>query len=236
VVWSENTITWTNRPAVTSGAIEDKAAISSGSWVEYNVALVVTGNGTYSFRLAQTSTDGVDFRSREYSDSTLRPQLVVTTIQAAPPPPPPPPPPPGPGPSPPGNGSPGSPLNPPGPFTPLGSTDRAAPKLVLGGPSAQRLLRGALRLTARCDEQCTVAASAKLKIGRTSGLFKTSSAARVVAAGAKATLKLKFSSRSVRGIRRALARGRSVFAKITVRSNDASGNVGSARRTIRLKR
>jgi hypothetical protein len=107
---------------------------------------------------------------------------------------------------------------------------------VLGGAPAQRLVRGALELTVRCDEQCTVTASAALKIGRTSGLFKSSSSARVLAAGTQAKLKLKFSRRSLRGIRRALARGRSVFAKVTVRSNDAAGNAGSARRTIRLKR
>ena len=63
--WSESAITWANRPAVTGGAVDDRAAISSGSWVEYNVAALVTGDGTYGFRLAQTSTDGVDFRSRE---------------------------------------------------------------------------------------------------------------------------------------------------------------------------
>ena len=37
----------------------------------------VTGNGTYSFGLAGTSSDGVDFRSREAA--TDRPVLIVTT-------------------------------------------------------------------------------------------------------------------------------------------------------------
>jgi chitodextrinase len=233
--WSENAVTWASRPAVTSGAVDDRAAISPSSWAEYNVASLIAGNGTYGFRLAQTSTDGIDFRSREHTDSTLRPQLVVTTIQTGPPPPPPPPP--GPGPSPPGpGGSPGSPLNPSGPFSPIGSADTVAPKLTLGGPKSQRLAGGALALTARCDEQCTVTASAKLKIGRSSGLFKSSRASQALAAGKDATLRLRFSSRSLRSIRRALARGRRVLAKVTVRSNDAAGNVGSARATIRLKR
>ena len=47
------------------------------AWVEYDVTSFVTGNGTYSFGLASTSSDGVDFRSREAA--TLRPELVVTT-------------------------------------------------------------------------------------------------------------------------------------------------------------
>jgi hypothetical protein len=36
----------------------------------------VTGNGTYGFRLAGTSTDGADFNSREAAAD--RPELVVT--------------------------------------------------------------------------------------------------------------------------------------------------------------
>jgi hypothetical protein len=35
-------------------------------------------DGTHSFVLATSSTDGVDFHSREASDSTRRPRLVVT--------------------------------------------------------------------------------------------------------------------------------------------------------------
>jgi chitodextrinase len=76
--WTEGAINWSNKPAPTSGATDDKTSIAANSWVEYNVGSFVTGNGTYSFRLAQTSTDGVDIRSREYSDTTLRPQLVLS--------------------------------------------------------------------------------------------------------------------------------------------------------------
>ena len=232
--WSESAITWANRPGATSSAVDDRAAISSGSWAEYNVGALVTGDGTYGFRLAQTSTDGVDFRSREYSDSTLRPQLVVTVIQAAPPPPPP-----GPGPGPPGPsppGQPGSPLNPSGPFSPIASADTVAPRLTLGGSKRQRLARGAITLTARCDERCTVAADAKLKIGRASGLFKSSGATKALAAGKVAKLRLRFKGKSLRAIRGALAQGRRVLAKVTVRSNDAAGNASSRRATVRLKR
>jgi hypothetical protein len=38
----------------------------------------VTGNGNVSLVLATTSTDGVDFRAREYKTAAQRPQLVVT--------------------------------------------------------------------------------------------------------------------------------------------------------------
>jgi calcineurin-like phosphoesterase family protein len=74
--WSETGITWSNRPAATSSARDDKGSIASGTWVEYDVTPWVMGNGTFSFKLATTSSDGVDFYSRE---GTQKPQLVVTT-------------------------------------------------------------------------------------------------------------------------------------------------------------
>jgi hypothetical protein len=74
--WSETTLNWNTRPAPTSAATDDKGAIAANSWVEYDVTPFVTGNGTYSFRLATSSTDGVYFSQREAS--TFRPELVVT--------------------------------------------------------------------------------------------------------------------------------------------------------------
>jgi hypothetical protein len=71
-------ITWSNRPARTGGALADRGSITSGTWVEYDVTGAVSGNGNVSLVLATTSTDGVDFRSREYRTVSQRPQLVVT--------------------------------------------------------------------------------------------------------------------------------------------------------------
>jgi fibronectin type 3 domain-containing protein len=75
--WNETAVNWNNRPPRTSGARDDKGAITGKSWVEYDVTPFVTGSGTYSFDLATTSSDGVDIYSREAA--TLRPELVVTT-------------------------------------------------------------------------------------------------------------------------------------------------------------
>jgi hypothetical protein len=75
--WDEMTVNWNTKPAPTSSATDKKGTIATNSWVEYDVTPFVTGNGTYSFRLATTSTDGVDFYSRE--NATLRPELVVTS-------------------------------------------------------------------------------------------------------------------------------------------------------------
>lgn len=73
--WTETGITWNNRPARTSGAVDNKGAIPKNTWVEYDVSTLVTGNGTYSFVLAGDSGDSARFSSREGSQP---PQLTIT--------------------------------------------------------------------------------------------------------------------------------------------------------------
>lgn len=73
--WTETGITWNNRPARTSGVLDNKGSISTNTWVEYNVTAFVTGNGTFSFVLAADSNDAATFSSRQGSQP---PQLVVT--------------------------------------------------------------------------------------------------------------------------------------------------------------
>jgi calcineurin-like phosphoesterase family protein len=74
--WIEGAITWNNRPAP-STAVADKGAIAANTWVEYDVTSYVSGSGSFGFALVATSQDAVEFYSRESSQTTLRPQLVV---------------------------------------------------------------------------------------------------------------------------------------------------------------
>ena len=73
--WTEQGITWATKPASTGEAIADIGGVSTGTWVEVDVTNTVIGNGTYAFRLAGESTDGVDFGAREGAND---PQLVVS--------------------------------------------------------------------------------------------------------------------------------------------------------------
>jgi len=73
--WTETGITWNNRPARTSAAVDNKGSIGTNTWVEYIVTSLISGNGTFSFVLAADSTDGVTFSSRQGSQA---PQLVIT--------------------------------------------------------------------------------------------------------------------------------------------------------------
>jgi hypothetical protein len=73
--WTENSITWNNRPARTSDALDNKERLGTNSWVEYDVTSLVTGSGTLSFVLVADSSDGVVFSSREGEQP---PQLMLT--------------------------------------------------------------------------------------------------------------------------------------------------------------
>jgi hypothetical protein len=81
--WAEKEITWNNRPAATGGVLADSGVIDSSTWVEWDVTTAVRGNGTYAFRLATGSDDGVDFASRERGGG-LEPRLVVLTSSGTP--------------------------------------------------------------------------------------------------------------------------------------------------------
>ena len=76
--WTESGtdgVTWSNQPQLLSSELDNKGAIETGTWVEYDVASLVTGNGTYTFALVADSADEAIFSSREGSQP---PQLVVT--------------------------------------------------------------------------------------------------------------------------------------------------------------
>lgn len=78
--WNESDITWNNRPARTGDALADKEALAEGSWADYDVTNIITGDGTYSFVLATDSDDVVGFSSREGSSA---PELVLTLAEDA---------------------------------------------------------------------------------------------------------------------------------------------------------
>ena len=73
--WTETGITWNNRPAPTTGILDNKSAIDKNTWVEYDVTSLVAGNGTFNFVFVGDTSDEIRFSSREGGNP---PQLVVT--------------------------------------------------------------------------------------------------------------------------------------------------------------
>lgn len=76
--WDETAITWNTRPAISGPVLDAQVVGQTGTWFEFDVTDVVTGNGTYGFVLsAPTPAGNTSFRSRDH-DWGFDPDLVIT--------------------------------------------------------------------------------------------------------------------------------------------------------------
>ena len=72
--WSENTITFNNAPVAETTIVASRGAVADNTYVEFDLFSAIKGDGTYSFRISTTSSDGVIYSSKETSVSTQRPR------------------------------------------------------------------------------------------------------------------------------------------------------------------
>lgn len=79
--WVESTITYATSPPIGPPVATSGAAVG-GTWVEFDVGAVVTGDGTYDLGLTSAVTDSVYYSSREGANP---PQLVVRSGGPSPP-------------------------------------------------------------------------------------------------------------------------------------------------------
>jgi hypothetical protein len=79
--WTETGITWNNAPRPATGVTTVKP-LTSGTTVSADVSSIVTGNGTYTFVITTTSTNGRTFASREAGANP--PSLVLDTAGGEP--------------------------------------------------------------------------------------------------------------------------------------------------------
>jgi hypothetical protein len=82
--WTEAAVTWESAPLATGttlGTIEGAVASSSVHLID--VHTIVTGNGTYSFRVSGNSGDGARYFSRNGNAANLAPELQLTCGTAA---------------------------------------------------------------------------------------------------------------------------------------------------------
>ena len=75
--WTEGSVTWSTAPGTVGSALGTLGAVSLGETVTVDVTAAVTGNGSYTFRVSNTSGDAAAYLSRQAS-STQDPQLQVT--------------------------------------------------------------------------------------------------------------------------------------------------------------
>jgi hypothetical protein len=75
--WNEETVSWTTAP-VAGASYGSLGRVRPGNWYEIDLSALVTANGSYSIRIANTSGNGADYATKEGAAGTA-PQLVVTT-------------------------------------------------------------------------------------------------------------------------------------------------------------
>ena len=81
--WTENGITWNNRPQPATGVAGDVGAVTAGAFAEWDVTSLVDGDGALSMLVASAVEDGTQFNSREVSAAERRPILFVTVTNDA---------------------------------------------------------------------------------------------------------------------------------------------------------
>jgi len=74
--WSESVLTWNSRPPIGTTTIASAGSVVAGTWIEFDVTALVSGQGAYSFVLRGASGDVAYYDSEETAN---KPQLVVTT-------------------------------------------------------------------------------------------------------------------------------------------------------------
>ena len=127
-----------------------------------------------------------------------------------------------------------APAGPGNPSAPPAASDTTAPRLTLAAKRTQRALKTKLlALSARCSEQCKLAAVAKVRIGRKKVVLGR---ARVTSPpGRTAKMKLKLSKKALVKLRKAMKRGRAKVV-LSVSASDAAANKAAASRRVTVKR
>ncbi len=75
--FTESTVTWNTAPAATGGLVASLGAVTAGTTYTINLLPVITGNGTYNFRVRNTPTDTLGYHSSEATTTSNRPRLVL---------------------------------------------------------------------------------------------------------------------------------------------------------------
>jgi hypothetical protein len=119
------------------------------------------------------------------------------------------------------------------PATPPATADAAAPKLTVAAKKIQRALKAKrLKLSARCNEQCKLAAVAKVRIGRKRVILGR--AKTTAPSGTTTKIKLKLPKKARIKLHKAIKHGKAKVV-LSVRATDAAGNTTVASRKVTVK-
>jgi hypothetical protein len=74
--WSESNIRWSSQPVYNSAVIDSIGTVAVNAWHQVDVKSQITGDGTISFALESSSSNGADYRARE-AGAQWAPRLVI---------------------------------------------------------------------------------------------------------------------------------------------------------------
>jgi hypothetical protein len=126
----------------------------------------------------------------------------------------------------------------PGGGTPTGGTpavDKTPPAVKLSA-RRQALKRGKLRVSVTPSEDAKVTVAGTVSIPGAAKAHRLRKWSGAMKANRSHVLRLRLPAKARRAVRRALARRKRVRVRVTVSVRDAAGNVGAAKRSVRLKR
>jgi hypothetical protein len=128
--------------------------------------------------------------------------------------------------------------DPPAPPAPApAGPDTTAPKLLLGGATRQRFLRGrAIYVYAKCNELCTITASGRIAALQVAKSLRTASTKLTLKPGVRTKIKLPISKLTRAIINQQLRRGARVVVRVALVATDAAGNRTPMKRTLTLLR
>jgi len=121
---------------------------------------------------------------------------------------------------------------PPPPASP--AVDNSPPVVTVASATTQSVAAGVLSLTVTPKEASSLVLKAKITIPKAKAI-NVSGRSIQAAAGTPVKVKLKLSKKTRAAIRKAIAQGKKVRAKLTLTAKDAAGNVTTKSVTVRLR-
>ena len=75
--WTEETLTWNNKPGIGGTAMSTIEWVYPDNWYSYDVTPHITGEGTFAIALRSETPNGAHFASKENTNSSLKPYLHI---------------------------------------------------------------------------------------------------------------------------------------------------------------
>ncbi len=123
-----------------------------------------------------------------------------------------------------------------GPGVTVPNNDTSPPKLTLAGAKTQSVKKGYLVITGQCSEACQLRGTGTISVPKLSKVYRVKAVTKTLTKAGKVTMKLKLDKKTLRAVRKALAKHKKISAKLTVTATNKAGRAALSKKTVKLKR